>query len=212
MRDVIRKNITEDDIFSAVGKVARAGYKSLKLYFMIGLPTETDEDVAGIAQLARDAVFHARAEQGEGGRNFAVTVSVSNFVPKPNTPFQWANGNTEEELIRKIYLLKDLLKGAKGVTFRFHDTRISRIEMLLAKGDRRTLPAIAEAVRLGAKFDSWREHFDYERWLTAINNSSTPDFSSLYTDPNGPLPWDIADTGCSEDLLRAEYERALNTA
>jgi radical SAM family uncharacterized protein len=209
LRDVIRKRITEDDIFSAVEKVVRAGYASLKFYFMIGLPTETDEDIAGIATLARDVVARARSLQEGGRKNFSVTVSVSNFVPKPNTPFQWAVGNTEEELLRKIYLLKDLLHGAKGVTFRYHDTRVSRIEMFLAKGDRRALPAIIEAVKLGAKFDSWREYFDYERWLRAIEISGAPDFGALYSDPSAPLPWGIIDAGNGAELLVSEYECAL---
>jgi radical SAM family uncharacterized protein len=210
LRDVIRKRITEDDIFSAVEKVVAAGYSHLKFYFMIGLPTETDDDIRGIATLARAVVMRARSLQEGGKRNFALTVSVSNFVPKPNTPFQWAEGNSEEELIRKIYLLKDLFKGAKGITFRFHDTRVSRIEMFLAKGDRRTLGAIVAAVRAGAKFDSWREHFDYERWRKAIADTALPDFSALYTDPDMPLPWGIIDAGNGDTLLRTEYERALN--
>jgi radical SAM family uncharacterized protein len=208
LRDVIRKRITEEDVFSAMEKVVNTGYQSLKFYFMIGLPTETDEDLAGIASLAKEVVARARGLQESGKRNFSVTVSVSNFVPKPNTPFQWVCGDSEEELMRKIYLLKDLFRGAKGITFRFHDTRVSRIEMFLAKGDRRALSAIIEAVRTGARFDSWREHFDYERWLRAIETSGAPDFNALYNDPKLPLPWGIIDPNNENGLLIREYERA----
>jgi radical SAM family uncharacterized protein len=212
LRDVICKRITEEDAFSAVEKVVNAGYQSLKFYFMIGLPTETDEDIKGIAILAKEVVARARGLQENGKRNFSITVSVSNFVPKPNTPFQWAEGNAETELMRKIYMLKDLFRGAKGITFRFHDTRVSRIEMFLAKGDRRALSAITEAVRMGARFDSWREHFDYERWLRANEISGAPDFNALYKDPNLPLPWGIIDPNNESDLLIREYKRAYDVS
>jgi radical SAM superfamily enzyme YgiQ (UPF0313 family) len=209
MRDVINKRITEEDIFAAIAKVVQAGYSHMKFYFMIGLPTETEDDIRGIAELSKEVVKRARALQEGGKKNFSLTVSVSNFVPKPNTPFQWACGNSEETLIGKIYLLKDLFRGAKGVTFRFHDTRISRIEMFLAKGDRRALNAIIAAVRAGAKFDSWREHFDYDRWNAAIREAGMEDACKLYCDPAAPLPWGIISSGNDADLMRREYEKAL---
>jgi radical SAM family uncharacterized protein len=230
LRDVIRKNITEAQIFSTVEKAIGIGWNRMKLYFMIGLPTETYEDLDGIVDLARRIVYRAKMLQEKGRRDFNLTVSVSNFVPKPNTPFQWCAGNSEAELREKNFYLKDAFKTVKGVKFQFHDTRTSHIEMVLAKGDRRILPAIIEAVRLGCRFDSWREQFRYDLWIQAFENvgmdpassagtdaSARSDASAgmdvggldLYTDVNMPLPWMIIDCGVDPSLVASEYEKAL---
>jgi radical SAM family uncharacterized protein len=209
LRDAVRKNITEDDILSGVSRAIAIGWNRLKLYFMIGLPSENFDDIDGIAILADTIMKKAREMQEKGRRNFGVTVSVSNFVPKPHTPFQWACGDSEETLKEKMYYLKDKLKTVKGVNFRFHDTRLSAVEMMLSKGDRRTFAAIRRAWELGCRFDSWREHFDYGKWTQAFDETGLPVGTDPYTRTDAPLPWDIVDVGTGKELLIKEYMRAI---
>jgi radical SAM superfamily enzyme YgiQ (UPF0313 family) len=210
LRNVINKNITEENIFNLVEKAIEIGWNKVKFYFMIGLPTETYEDLDGLADLIDRVMKYARTFQEKGKRNFNVTVSVSNFVPKPNTPFQWCVGNTEKELLDKNYYLKDSLKKIKGVSFQYHDTRPSHIEMLLAKGDRRTLAAIMKAVERGCKFDSWREFFKYDEWIGAFEDVGLSTVADRYTDLAAPLPWDIIDAGITKEFLVKEYNKAIN--
>lgn len=214
LRDVINKNITEENIFNLVDKAIELNWNKIKFYFMIGLPTETYEDLNGLVDLIDRVMKHARSKQEKGKRNFNVTVSVSNFVPKPNTPFQWCVGNTEEELLKKNYHIKDGLRSIKGASYQYHDTRPSHIEMLLAKGDRRTLNAIIKAVELGCKFDSWREHFKYDKWLEAFEyvgiSTDLKAEPGAYTKLDDPLPWDIINTGIKKEFLQQEYMKAIN--
>jgi radical SAM superfamily enzyme YgiQ (UPF0313 family) len=208
LRDAIRKNITEEDILAGVEKAVSIGWNRVKLYFMIGLPTETYDDLDGIVATAETIMKKARALRGREGRGFGITVSVSNFVPKPHTPFQWARGDNEETLKEKMYYLKDRLRSVKGVNFKFHDTRVSEVEMKLSKGDRRTFAAIRRAWELGCRFDSWREHFDRELWAKAFDETGVGE--DPYTDKEAALPWNIVDTGTSVDLLLREYESAMD--
>ena len=210
LRNVINKNISEENIFNLVDKAIELNWNKVKFYFMIGLPTEEYKDLDGLIDLIDRVMKHARSLQEKGKRNFNVTVSVSNFVPKPNTPFQWSRGNTERELLDKNYYLKDGLKKIKGVSFQYHDTRPSHIEMLIAKGDRRTLKAIVEAVKRGCKFDSWREFFKYDEWIKAFEDTGLSTDTNMYTDINSPLPWDIIDPGVTKDFLKREYKKALS--
>jgi radical SAM superfamily enzyme YgiQ (UPF0313 family) len=210
LRDAIRKNITEDDIMAGVEKAVRIGWNRLKFYFMIGLPTETYEDLDGIVELAAAVARKARSLQEKGRRDFTLTVSVSNFVPKAHTPFQWVQGDSEEILREKNFYLKDRIKPLKGVRFQFHDTRASHVEMLLAKGDRRTLRAVLAAVRLGCRFDSWREHFDYEQWMKAFEIAGISVARDAYASRGAPLPWEIIDAGTPREFLLSEYEKAIS--
>jgi putative nucleotidyltransferase with HDIG domain len=212
LRDIIRKNITEEEILAGVERAIEIGWNRVKLYFMIGLPTETQEDLDGIVRLAEAIVKRARELQEKGRRGFGLTVSVSNFVPKPHTPFQWAHGDSEETLRDKVFYLKDRLRAVKGASFRFHDTRMSAVEMMLAKGDRRTFRAIRRAWELGCRFDSWREHFEFGKWERAFAEAGIPVGTDPYTDPGAPLPWDFVDVGSSPAQLRKEYERAFDEA
>lgn len=209
LRNVINKNISEEDIMNMVEKAIELSWNKVKFYFMIGLPTETYEDLDGLCDLIDRVMKYARSFQEKGKRNFNVNVSVSNFVPKPNTPFQWCKGNTEKELLDKNYYLKDRIKRIKGASFQYHDTRPSHIEMLLAKGDRRTLDVIIKAVERGCKFDSWREFFKYDQWLAAFEDASISTDTDIYTDIDAPLPWDIIDSGVSKDFLKREYKKAM---
>ncbi|MDR1778781.1 MAG: TIGR03960 family B12-binding radical SAM protein [Clostridiales Family XIII bacterium] len=212
LRDVVHKNITEDDIFRSVQKAVAIGWTRVKFYFMIGMPTETRADLDGIVDLAERVCAMVRGMQEPGKRNFHLTVSVSNFVPKPNTPFQWARANTEEELKEKNFYLKDRFKKVRGVQFQFHDTRSSYVETMLARGDRRTLAAILAAVEAGCKFDSWREHFRYDLWREAFEKSGAPANLDPYPDTDAPLPWDVIDDGTDKALLISQWNKALALA
>jgi len=211
LRDVINKGVTEETLLLHAQKLLEHGWRRVKLYFMIGLPTETFDDLDGIAALAARIMERARSLQEKGRRNFNLTVSVSNFVPKPHTPFQWVKGNSEETLKEKMYYLKDRLRTVKGVNAKFHDTRVSAVEMMLSKGDRRTFRAIKRAWELGCRFDSWREYFDYGLWTQAFSETGIPIGSDVYADPAAPLPWDIIDTGTDKELLYKEYMKAYET-
>ncbi|MDR0886816.1 MAG: radical SAM protein [Clostridiales Family XIII bacterium] len=212
LRDVIFKNITEEVILKTIERTIDLGWNKVKCYFMIGLPGETYADLDAIVTLARTIMKRARQLQEKGKRTFNLTVSVSNFVPKPNTPFQWCAGNSEEELIKKNYYLKDAFKSVKGVNFQFHDTRTSYAEMMLAKGDRRALKAIINAYEHGAKFDSWREHFKYDTWVNAWADEGLGYSKDIYVNPDGVLPWSIIDTGVDPSLLRKQYDLAMELA
>ncbi|MDR2770967.1 MAG: TIGR03960 family B12-binding radical SAM protein [Clostridiales Family XIII bacterium] len=207
LRNVINKTITEEEILTAVGEAANLGWSHIKFYFMVGLPTETQEDLDAIVSVVKKAMQTARAVQKKGNRMLSLTVSASNFVPKPHTPFQWAAQDSEKSLLEKNLYLKEALGRIKGVSFRFHDTRSSRIEALLARGDRRMLSVIERAAALGCRFDSWQEHFRYDLWMQAFADEGlSADASAFATDD--PLPWDHISCGVHRAYLLSEWERA----
>ncbi|MBR0596570.1 TIGR03960 family B12-binding radical SAM protein [Sinanaerobacter chloroacetimidivorans] len=214
LRDVINKSITDDDIYGAVEKAIELGWTNIKLYFMVGLPTETMEDLDGIVEIAGKIMDINYKVTGKRGGRFHITVSVSNFVPKAHTPFQWFAQNTMEEFQEKHSYLKDRLKKIKGVSFHYHDTKTSYLEAVFAKGDRRVSDALIKAVELGCKFDGWREHFQYDLWMRAFTEAGIdPDYyayqSNEYEDV---LPWDIIDAGISKEFLISENENALKSS
>ena len=208
LRDVINKNITEEEILTACGKAFDGGRNSLKLYFMNGLPSETDEDVAGIAALAQRIVdlFYS---QKRPGRSVNVTVSVSCFVPKPFTPFQWEGQTAPDELERRQKLLRDCIRSRK-IDYKYHDARVSRLEAIFARGDRRLGRALAEAVRRGQRFDAWDEFFDYDRWMGIFDDLGIdPSFYANRTfGEDELLPWDFLDIGVSKKFLLSERHKA----
>lgn len=208
LRDVINKGITEKDIYDAVEQAIELGWKHIKLYFMIGLPTETYEDLDGIAEIARNIV-NIHKQSGRGGR-FNVTVSVSNFVPKAHTPFQWAAQDSTEEFTKKHNYLHDKLK-IKGVTFNYHDDAVSTYEAIFARGDRRLSALLSEAHRQGCRLDGWSEHFDLDKWNRAIEKSGTD--IGFYTTRQRRfdelLPWDIIDSSITKNFLQSEAEKAM---
>lgn len=211
MRDVINKGVTRDDLMSAAADAFRAGWDSIKLYFMIGLPFETDEDVAGIADLAREVLWLGRdvaRERGKAGR-VGVNVSVSSFVPKPHTPFQWCAQNSVEELLRKQELIRERAR-VKGLTVSFHDVRVSHLEAAFARGDRSLAAVISSAVDLGCRFDGWSEHFRPELWQQAFSEQgiSSEAFANREYSFDEPLPWDAIDMGVTKRFLRREAEKA----
>ncbi|CAK7069110.1 TIGR03960 family B12-binding radical SAM protein [Tissierella sp.] len=211
LRDVINKGITEEDLINTVSYVFKEGWSTIKLYFMIGLPTETDEDVMGIKELAykvKDIFFDLPKEERKG--NLKVTASASCFVPKPFTPFQWMGQDSIDEFYRKIYLVKNSIKDSK-VAFNYHDPKLSFLEAVIARGDRKISKLILKAWEKGCKFDGWSEHFKYDTWIEAMSEEDID--SDFYALRNRSLeeilPWDFINPGVSKDYLIREYNKSL---
>ena len=211
LRDVINKNVTEDDLLHSVRTAFEQGWKAVKLYFMMGLPTETDEDIVGIAELAQKVVDCYKEVKGK--RGVKVTVSVSCFVPKAYTPFQWFAQVPQEEFERRQRLLKESIRD-RAISFHYHDARASVLEGALSRGDRRLSAVIETAWRNGAKFDGWTDQFKDEVWKDAFCRCGVaPEFYSRRTrDPEEVLPWAHTSPGVSEDFLRREWQRAQEAA
>ena len=208
LRDVINKGVTEENLLTACGAAFRHGWKQVKLYFMMGLPTETDEDIIGIAQLAKKVVDLYTEIRGR--RGCKVTVSVSCFVPKPYTPFQWFGQLPIEEFQRRQHLLKEHITD-RSITFHYHDARLSVIEGVFARGDRRLAPALYEAWKNGAKFDGWSDLFDDSRYFAAFETCGIDwEYYSRRTRVIGePLPWAHTSPGVLERFLKSEWQKAL---
>lgn len=210
LRDVINKNVSEEDLMRSVGIAFRGGKSNVKLYFMNGLPTETDEDIVGIAALAKKVVDqYYLMPKPERPKGLGVTVSVSCFVPKPFTPFQWEKQDTFDELIRKQELLKANITDRR-IKYAYHDAKVSFIEAVLARGDRRLAPAIAYLADKGIMLDAWDEFFDYDAWIEAFEKCGID--PAFYTSRgfgiDEVLPWDIVDIGVTKAFLRREREKA----
>jgi radical SAM family uncharacterized protein/radical SAM-linked protein len=206
MRDVINKNISEEDMLQTARDIFSRGWSKMKLYFMIGLPTEEDEDVLAIMETAHKAQYIARRECGVRGAN--ITVSVSTFVPKPHTPFQWAPMLTLEEVERKQGMLYKKAKDYK-LSFRKHTSRISILEGIVSRGDRRIGQLIYKAWSHGARFDGWHETFDYDLWMSCVKELKVPVESIVGTIPmKGRLPWDHIDVGLTDKFLEREWLKA----
>ena len=212
LRNVINKSITEEDIYGAVRKAIELGWKQIKLYFMIGLPTETYEDLDGIAEIAKNILDINYEINGRKGGRFNVTVSVSNFVPKPHTPFQWFGQNTYEEFIEKHKYLSEKLR-MKNVTFHYHDSPISVLEAVFARGDRRTGKLLVQAYENGCVFDSWSEFFNMEGWEKAFKQTglSKDFYATRHRTYDEVMPWDIIDSYISKDFLISENEKSAIT-
>ena len=211
LRDVINKGVTEEDLMRAVTDAFEEGWNAVKLYFMIGLPTETDEDVLGIADLAakvRKCYFSVPKEKRAPG--LRITVSASVFVPKPHTPFQWAGQLDKETVIRRQKMLKAELAKLKGVDFKYHTPEVSYIEAVFARGDRRVADALLRAHELGCEFDGWTEFFDNEKWMRAFQEAGVdPDFYALRNrETEEVLPWSHIDSGVSAEFLKREWDKA----
>ena len=206
MRKVINKNVKEEDLLQTAEDVFSRGWKKMKLYFMIGLPTEEDEDVIAIMEAGLKA--KQVAQRRCGVRNPQITVSVSSFVPKPHTPFQWASMITLDEIIRKQNLLKDY-SVKFGLSFRKHYSKISYLEGIVSRGDRRVGDIIYNAWTKGCRFDGWDETFKYETWIECVEESGINPELMLGTIPmEGKLPWDHIDVGLEAKFLEREWKKA----
>ncbi len=211
LRDVINKNITEEEIMKSCATAFRGGYTSVKLYFMMGLPTETDEDIIGIAELSQRIVdLYYSLPERQKGKSPSVTISVANFVPKPFTPFQFEPQISREEMLRRQALLKENIKSRK-ITFNYHENRTSFLEGVFARGDRRLCAVIEQAYKSGCKFDSWDEYFDLEKWLEAFKKCDIdPQFyTSRHREYEEIMPWDHMDYAIDKNFLIRENKLAL---
>ncbi|MEW6573694.1 MAG: TIGR03960 family B12-binding radical SAM protein [Bacillota bacterium] len=212
LRNVINKNVTEGDLLNAVVAAFTSGWLRVKLYFMIGLPTETGEDLDGIAALAAE-VLRVGERCGVPKGRLRVTISAACFVPKAHTPFQWEPQATREELAEKIGYLKRRLTDRR-VDFDWHDPLTSFLEAVFARGDRRLSTVLLEAHRFGCRFDGWREYFDFAKWQGAFEESGIDPAEYAYRryGYNEVLPWDHIDTGVSREFLIQEHVRAFQEA
>ena len=207
MRQVINKLITEEDLYGAVESAFSQGWRRMKLYFLIGLPTETDEDTLGIARLAANCVAIGKRYTNAA----SVTVSVGGFVPKPFTPFQWFGQNTVEELNRKVGLLKDEVRKTKGVKLKWHDPKATLVEGVLSRGDRRLGEVLERVWANRGVFQEWSEFFDLDLWLAALEQEGLDHewFAYRHRANQEPLPWDHLDAGLYKDFLWQEWRDAI---
>ena len=209
LRDVINKNLTEEEILNTCANAFEGGWNNVKLYFMLGLPTETDEDVLGIADLVYKVIQCWQANATNKKRGLRVHVATAYFVPKPHTPFQWEKQISPDEYLRRCKLLKSHFY-SKSITYDYHAPDLSRLEAVMARGDRRLGPVIEEAARLGARLDGWDEYFRYDIWLDALRNCGVD--ANFYTirgyGEDELLPWDTINVGINKKFLQRERKRA----
>ncbi len=214
LRDVINKGLTKEAILNGARDAFLGGWSRVKLYFMLGQPTETEEDMKGIAYLSEkvaETFYDLPVEQRQ--KRVQIVASSSFFVPKPFTPFQWAKQCTKEEFLRRAWLVRDTfqeMKNARSLKYNYHEADLSVLEGVLARGDRRVAPVIEEAYRHGAMFDSWGENFDNDLWMAAFDACGVdPDFYTVRDrDLDEKLPWDFIDAGVSKEFLKREWKRA----
>lgn len=209
LRDVINKNLTEEEILNTCTQAFSGGWNNVKLYFMLGLPTETDEDVLGIAELVYKVIQAWKENAVNKKRGLRVHVATAYFVPKPHTPFQWEKQITPQEYLRRCKLLKSHFY-SKSIVYDYHSPDLSRLEAVFARGDRRLGPVIEAAVENGARLDGWDEYFDYGKWLDAFEKCGV-DVDYYTTRGFGEeelLPWDAIDVGVSKKFLLRERKRA----
>ncbi len=211
LRDVINKGVTEQQLRESVHDAFEKGWSAVKLYTMIGLPTETDEDldgIRGLAQAVLDEYFSVPKEVRQKG--LRVSVSASSFVPKPFTPFQWEPQNTIEELERKQKLLREKLH-LRSVTFSWHEPHLSFLEAAFARGDRRLCGVLLAAWKRGCRFDGWTEEFKFDAWMAAFADCglTCEQFAHKRYDLDAPLPWDHIDAGVTKEFLQREWKKAL---
>ncbi|HIT00819.1 MAG TPA: TIGR03960 family B12-binding radical SAM protein, partial [Candidatus Faecaligallichristensenella faecipullorum] len=211
LRDVINKGVTEENLMDTVRDAFEQGWSSVKLYFMLGLPTETDEDVDGIADLARKVTqVYFSLPKGQRAPGLRVTVSASVFVPKPFTPFQWAAQDTMERVIEKQQRLKAALSKIKGVDFKYHAPQLSFLEATFARGDRRMAQVLERAWKLGCRFDGWSDQFDFEKWMQAFEECGVDPafYANRPRNLNEVMPWDHLDCGVEKRFLLSEWDKA----
>ena len=212
--------VTEEDLIRTVAAAYSSGWRQVKLYFMCGLPTETDEDVLAIADLAKRVI--AKGREVTGRNDIRCTVSIGGFVPKPHTPFQWASQLDHETTDDRLKKLRDTVredrKYGRAIGFRYHDGKPGVVEGLLSRGDRRVGAVIEQVWRDGGRFDGWSEHFSYDRWMAAAETGLTGTgvdvdwYTTREREYDEVLPWDHLDSGLDKDWLWADWEDALAVA
>ncbi len=220
IRKVINKMVTEEDLIRTVAAAYSSGWRQVKLYFMCGLPTETDEDVLQIAELAKRVI--ATGREVSGSRDIRCTVSIGGFVPKPHTPFQWAGQASHETIDARLALLRDALRSdrryGRAIGFRYHDGRPGIVEGLLSRGDRRVGRIIHAAWAAGGRFDGWSEHFSFDRWMAAAEQALAGEpvdvdwYTTREREHAEVLPWDHLDSGLDKDWLWQDWQEATSGA
>ena len=215
LRDVINKGVTEEDLIEKVRDAFEGGWSSVKLYFMMGLPTETTEDLDGIADLARKVVAEYFAvPKAQRAKGLRVTCSASVFVPKPFTPFQWEPQDTQEVVKEKQHHLRDALRQVKGVNFNYHESDLSYLEACFARGDRKMGKVLLRAFEKGCMLDGWTEHFKYEAWREAFEETGIDPafYAHRRREKDEILPWDHIDCGVTKEFLWREKEKSDRAA
>ena len=209
LRDVINKNVTQEDLLNTCRIAFEGGWNSVKLYYMLGLPTETDEDIIGIAQMANDVLHVWRQYAKNKNRGMKITISTSCFIPKPHSPFQWEPQITIEEYIRRVNLLRASLQ-ARNVTYNWHDAETSLIEAVLSRGDEKIADVIETVFKNGGRLESWNDFFSYDRWLDAFKSCGIEPafYANRERKTDEILPWDIIDVGVKKEHLINEYTLA----
>lgn len=209
LRDVINKNLTEEDLLNSCRIAFEGGWSSVKLYFMLGLPTETDEDIIDIAKISAHVVHMWREHAPDKRRGVSVTVSTSWFVPKPHTAFQWEAQISKEEYERRVQLLRDSIR-AKAVSYKWHDSDTSFLEAVLSRGDRRLGRVVEEAWRRGAKMDAWQDYYNLQTWMDAFDACGMDPafYANRVREKDEILPWSMISSGVSQNYLWRERERA----
>ena len=212
LRDAINKNVTEEEILTTCATAFSGGWNNVKLYFMLGLPTETDEDVLAIADLVGKIIHTWRDHASSKKRGLSINLSTAFFVPKPFTPFQWEAQITPEEYLRRVHLLKENLK-SRAVDYRYHSSDLSFLEAVLARGDRRLGPVLEYAVRHGARLDGWDEYFRFDVWMDAFRTCGVDPayYAQRAYGREELLPWETIDVGISKNFFWRERERAYRS-
>lgn len=212
LRDAINKNVTEEDLLNTCRLAFEGGWNNVKLYFMLGLPTETEEDVLGIAELANQVLHTWRLYAKNKNRGVRITVSTSCFVPKPHSPFQWEKQNTMDEYIAKVNLLRENIK-AKNVVYNWHDPQTSYIEATLSRGDRRMGKVIENVWRSGGRLEAWTDYFSFDRWMQAFDNAGVDPTFYAHRErcKDEVMPWDVVDVGVRKEHLWHEKEQCYRS-
>lgn len=207
LRDAVNKNVTEEDLLNTCKIAFAGGWNSVKLYYMLGLPTETDEDIVGIAEMANEVLHCWRTYSNNKNRGVRITISTSCFIPKPHSPFQWEAQITIEEYLRRVNLLRSSLT-ARNVTYNWHDAETSLVEAVLSRGDRKVADVIESVWKQGGRMDAWNDYFSFERWTKAFEDCGVD--PAFYANRDYPtdsiLPWDMIDVGVSHRHLLHERE------
>ncbi|MBX2860190.1 MAG: TIGR03936 family radical SAM-associated protein, partial [Vampirovibrio sp.] len=215
LRNVINKNLTDAEIMNAVTTAYQSGWNKVKLYFILGLPTETNEDLDGIVDIVRrmkQTCLEMKRDKSLSLKgHLDVNVTLSNFVPKPHTPFQWFPQDSMDTLAQKIQYLRDAFRGMKGVKLNFTDPQISKLEAVISKGGPELADALEGAYRKGAYLDAWDDILNFDKWFAAMDElgMDPEEYTRCrFTNPDEPVPWDVVDMGLSKEWLKTEYERA----
>ena len=213
LRDAINKNVTEEDLLHTCAIAFAGGWNNVKLYYMLGLPTETDEDIVGIAEMANQVLHCWRQNAANKNRGVKITISTSCFIPKPHSPFQWEAQISKEEYLRRVELLRSSIM-ARNVTYNWHDAETSVIEAALSRGDRKLSAVIEEVWKNGGRLEAWSDYFSYQRWVDAFAKCGLDiDFyASRERGEEELLPWDMIDVGVRKAHLLHERQQCYASA